>query len=116
MGGTGGRGRGYDWAVEIWSHDTEGHYTAAYATDLDTFKIAHFVADTQKFTKLSAYLGIGEGLNREEPVAITVTPGRIESTSCSIHKNTIECDTTDFEGIAEALHEGIRGHIRRNML
>lgn len=95
--------------MEIWRHDTAGRYTAAYATDLDTFKIAHFVADTP-------HLGIGQGMHREEAVDIRIRPGQIMFTSGSIHRHEIRCDTTDFEAVAEALHAGIRWHIRRNML
>ena len=118
--GWGVRGEGetmwYAGAMEIWKHDTEGHYTAAYATNLDTFKIAHFVADTPNLAELYSYLGIGQGLHREEPVGIHIRPGQITFTSGSIHKHEIRCDTTDFEAVAEALRAGIRWHIRRNML
>lgn len=102
--------------MEIWRHDTAGHYTAAYATDLDRFKIARFVADTPNLVELHSYLGIGQGMHSRLPVDIRVRPGQITFTSGSIHKHEIRCDTSDFEAVAEALHEGIRWHIRRNML
>ena len=87
--------------MKIRKHDTKGRYAAAYATNLDVFKIAHFVADTR---------------NPVEAVAIRVTPGRVEFVSGSTHKHAIECDAADFEAVAGALHAGIRWHIRRNML
>ena len=102
--------------MEIWRHDTEGHYTAAYATNLDTFKIAHFVADTRDLVELHTCLGIGQSMHREEPVDIPIRPGRVTFTSGSIHRHEIECDTANFEAVAESLHAGIRWHIRRNML
>lgn len=102
--------------MEIWRHDTAGHYTAAYATNLDIFEIAHFVVDTTDLVELHSYLGIGQGMHTEAPVDIRVRPGQIAFTSGSIHEHTIECDTTDFEAVVEALRAGIRWHIRRNML
>lgn len=97
--------------MEIWKHDT-----AAYATNLDVFRIAHFVTDTPALVQLASYLGIGEGMHREPPAAPLITPGQVEFISDSIHKHVIECDTTDFGAVAEALRAGIRWHIRRNML
>ena len=102
--------------MKIRKHDTKGRYAAAYATNLDVFKIAHFVADTRNPVELTSYLGIGQGLHRVEAVAIRVTPGRVEFVSGSTHKHAIECDAADFEAVAGALHAGIRWHIRRNML
>lgn len=119
-GGWGVRGEGgtvcYAEVMEIWRHDTAGHYTAAYATNLDTFKIAHFVADTPNLAELHSYLGIGQGMHSEGNVDTLIRPGQVTFTSGSIHKHEIRCDTTYFEAAAEALHAGIRWHIRRNML
>lgn len=55
-------------------------------------------------------------MHREEAVDIRIRPGQITSTSGSIHRHEVRCDTTDFGAVAEALHTGIRWHIRRNML
>lgn len=103
----------YSQDMEIWRHNTAGHYTAAYAT---ISKIAHFIVDTTDLVELYSYLGIGQGVYTEVPVDIRVRPGQITFTSDSIRKHTIECDTTDFEAVAEALCAGVRWHIRRNML
>lgn len=102
--------------MEIWRHDTAGHYTAAYATNLDVSKIARFIANATDLVELHSYLGIGQGMHTEAPVGIRVRPGQITFTSSSIHEHTIECDTTDSGAVAEALRAGIRWHIRRNML
>lgn len=43
-------------------------------------------------------------------------PGGTRRDPGSVNIRTIGCDTTDSEAVAEALHAGIRWHIRRNML
>jgi len=72
--------------------------------------------ETRHGRPLHRYLGIGQGMHREEAVDIRIRPGQITSTSGSIHRHEVRCDTTDFGAVAEALHTGIRWHIRRNML
>lgn len=92
--------------AEGWRHGTAGRYTAACATDLGTFEIAPFVAVTPG--ELHSYLGIGQGMHREEAVDSRTRPGQITFTSGSIHRHEVRCDTTDFGAVAEALHTRIR--------
>lgn len=86
-----------------------------HANSNHTYELARTIASTADLTELDCYLSIGEGVHVRPPVDIHVTPGRIMFTSSSIHTHMIDCDTTDAEAVADALHAGIRWHLWRSV-
>ena len=92
-----------------------GRYRAMHANNNHTYELARITASTADLTKMNCYLSIGEGVHVRPPADIHVTPGRIVSTSSSIHAHTIDCDTTDAGAVVDTLHAGIRWHLWRGV-
>lgn len=104
-GGTGG-GRGVcrSQNMKIWNHDA-GKYRATHK-QRPHLRTGGIITSTTDLTELDCYLSIGSVIHVKPPVDIHVTPGRIEPDVSTTH--TIDCNTSDAEAVADALHAGTR--------